>query len=135
MSHHILRLAYCDTEEKRRWFMAQELTLFRWRLEQQTPEQVLDFITRNDLHFLAVSETEKEALLPSLKMVWDATPSFGDTSAANITCESVEYYKVPFQEALELVRTRSVVLHAGFAYVPRTKLTSLICGRFRAYVS
>lgn len=29
VSHHILRLAYCQSEEKRRWFLSQELALFR----------------------------------------------------------------------------------------------------------
>ena len=29
VSHHILRLAYCQSEEKRRWFLSQEVALFR----------------------------------------------------------------------------------------------------------
>ena len=29
VSHHILRLAYCQSEEKRRWFLTQEVALFR----------------------------------------------------------------------------------------------------------
>ncbi len=30
VSHHILRLAYAGSEDKRRWFIAHELALFRY---------------------------------------------------------------------------------------------------------
>lgn len=32
VSHHILRLAYAGTEEKRRWLITHEVALFRWGL-------------------------------------------------------------------------------------------------------
>ena len=49
ISHHILRLAYCQSEEKRRWFIAQETALFRWRLQKQSAEQVADFMRKSDM--------------------------------------------------------------------------------------
>ena len=30
VSHHILRLAYCQTQDKRRWFVTHETALFRY---------------------------------------------------------------------------------------------------------
>jgi hypothetical protein len=45
-----------------------------------------------------------------------------------------EYYKIPFLEALELVKTRAVFLKGGYAYVPRNKMVSILHGRFRTYV-
>lgn len=30
MSHHILRLVFCQTEDKRKWFVNQELALFKY---------------------------------------------------------------------------------------------------------
>ena len=54
VSHHILRLAYAGSEEKRRWFREQETALFKYRLEAESPEQLADFMLRNQLKFVQV---------------------------------------------------------------------------------
>ena len=35
VSHYVLRLAYCRTEELRRWFLAQESALFLTRFRAE----------------------------------------------------------------------------------------------------
>ena len=40
VSHFVLRLAYCRTEELRRWFLAQESELFRARFGDDTAESM-----------------------------------------------------------------------------------------------
>ena len=47
----------------------------------------------------------------------------------------VEFYKVPFEKALDLVSQRSVFLSKGFVYVPSTELGSLITSQFRLNLS
>lgn len=54
VSHHILRLAYCNSEDKRKWFLAQETALFRARFEGQTAEQRARFCERERLKFVEV---------------------------------------------------------------------------------
>lgn len=49
--------------------------------------------------------------------------------------DAVEYYKVPFTEALDLVRHRKVYLQAGFAYIPNDELVSIITAMFRSHLS
>ena len=39
ISHHVLRLAYCRTEELRRWLLAQECLLFKARFSEQSVEE------------------------------------------------------------------------------------------------
>lgn len=46
-----------------------------------------------------------------------------------------EFYKVPFENAIELVAQRKVFVQKGFAYVPVTDLVSLLVGEFRARLS
>lgn len=45
------------------------------------------------------------------------------------------FYKVPFEEVPELVRTRKVFLRGGAAYVPVEQLSVLVTGAYRAGLS
>ena len=46
-----------------------------------------------------------------------------------------EYFEVPFEEALELVRARRVFVRGGVAFVPRRDMISIVVGAFRAHLS
>lgn len=47
LSHFILRLAYCKSEDLRRWFLTQECELFRFRFNQESSEGVTSFLRLN----------------------------------------------------------------------------------------
>ena len=55
ISHFLLRLAYCRTEESRRWFIAQETDLFRFRFSEEKSTNVQVFMQENKLNFYPVS--------------------------------------------------------------------------------
>ena len=46
-----------------------------------------------------------------------------------------EFYKVPFENASELVAQRKVFVRDGFAYVPVVDVVSLLVGEFRMRLS
>ncbi len=146
VSHHILRLAFCNTEEKRRWFLMQETTLFQARLEKEKGTQVTAFLARHGLNFSIVSDDEKARYLPQLRQTLLAVGLGDDASgesgagadAASLPenqAENLTFYKVPFTQAKDLVRNRLVFLAAGYAYVPKTRVIAIVANRFRAYVS
>jgi DNA primase large subunit len=43
VSHFVLRLAHCQTEDQRRWFLAQECALFKQRLGALSGEEIASF--------------------------------------------------------------------------------------------
>lgn len=125
ISHFALRLAYCQTEELRRWFLAQESSLFRHRFRNLTPDWQKKFLEENNLPYKAIGSAELEAVKEKLDQV---------ARSINGTAGSV-YYKVPFEQVPELVGGRRVFLKGGKAYVPRDQLTSIVGGLFREGLS
>uniref|UniRef100_A0A6I8R7G9 DNA primase large subunit n=1 Tax=Xenopus tropicalis TaxID=8364 RepID=A0A6I8R7G9_XENTR len=127
ISHFILRLAYCQSEDLRRWFIQQEMDLFKFRFSLLTKEKVQEFLKLNDLEYVAISQEEKNMHKEDLM-----NSSFG---LSLTKMEDLEFYKVPFQAALDLVRPRKVFLWHGFAYIPHTDIVSIVLNDFRTKLS
>jgi DNA primase large subunit len=127
ISHFVLRLAYCRTEDLRRWFLAQEVALLKWRLGQassgSTTQALKDVLPDARL----LSQDELEALLP---LIVSGTPGLSVSQQA-----TEQFYQVPFTHALDLVQHRQVFVRRGMAYVPESKLVNLVTAKFRTSLS
>ncbi|XP_043543379.1 DNA primase large subunit [Chiloscyllium plagiosum] len=125
ISHFILRLAYCQSEDLRRWFIQQELEVFRFRFNELHNKQ-LEFLKHNKLEYQAIETKEKE----DVKMKLAAS---GGHSSVKI--DEWLFYKVPFTDALELVRVRKVFVKNGFAYIPHPEIVIIVLNEFRQRLS
>eukprot|EP00039_Didymoeca_costata_P020020 m.339743 g.339743 ORF g.339743 m.339743 type:complete len:526 (-) comp18947_c0_seq1:193-1770(-) len=127
LSHFILRLAYCKSEDLRRWFLTQECELFRYRFEGTATEDVNEFLHMHDMKYEPISMDTKRSLAPKLV-----------ASGFKLTEQSVmsmDYFQVDFEEALDLVKGRKIYIEKGFGFIPRNELLSIIVGNFRARLS
>lgn len=122
ISHYILRLAYCRSDELRRWFLQQELDLFRYRFSILNHDEKKNFAAENDLGYTKIDDNERDEIANKL------------SKCGKGAMES-EYYKVFFTEVLDLVRTRKVYLQNGYAYVKFSDLISIISNHFREHLS
>ncbi|XP_073425508.1 DNA primase large subunit isoform X2 [Dendrobates tinctorius] len=127
ISHFILRLAYCQSEDLRRWFIQQEMDLFKFRFSLLSKEKVQELLKFNGLEYVAISEEEKKMHYYDL---------INSTYGLSVTkLEDCEFYKVPFQAALDLVRPRKVFLSKGYAFIPHKDIITLILNDFRTRLS
>nr|XP_010972226.1 DNA primase large subunit isoform X1 [Camelus bactrianus] len=127
ISHFILRLAYCQSEDLRRWFIQQEMDLLRFRFSILPKDKVQSFLKDSHLQFEAISDGEKTL------REQDLIASSPSLSGAQLDLESV--YKIPFADALDLFRGRKVYLENGFAYVPLRDIVAIILNDFRTKLS
>ena len=126
ISHFILRLAYCRSEELRRWFVSHETDLFRfrwWMLKNKAPEELDQFTEVSGLNYQPISQEERDRKLPKL------------SAASHYSSHQDNFYKVHWLEAIDLVRARRVYVEAGNAYIPSSELLSLVVGVFRSSLS
>ncbi|CEG36611.1 dna primase [Plasmopara halstedii] len=129
LSHFFLRMAFCQTEELRRWFLTQESALFRYRLDKLTREEKIQFMKQNGLSYEEATLKEIEVRQSKLKAVRDAY----DLKVRGQPLPA--YFKVPFTEALDLVASRRVYLEAGTAYVSFEHVVSILFAAFRTNLS
>ncbi|XP_008844726.1 DNA primase large subunit [Nannospalax galili] len=127
ISHFILRLAYCQSEDLRRWFIQQEMDLLRFRFNILPKDKIQNFLKDSHLHFEAISDEEKT--LREQEII-ASSPSLN-----GVKWESESVYKIPFADALDLFRGRRVYLEDGFAYVPLKDIVAIILNEFRANLS
>ncbi|XP_023376128.1 DNA primase large subunit isoform X3 [Pteropus medius] len=127
ISHFILRLAYCQSEDLRRWFIQQEMDLLRFRFSILPKDKIQDFLKDSHLHFEAIKDEEKTL---REKEIIASSPSLSGTK-----WELESVYKIPFADALDLFRGRKVYLEDGFAYVPLKDIVAIVLNEFRTKLS
>lgn len=128
ISHFVLRLVYCRTEELRRWFLQMETTLFRYRFRLETPEAQRMFMEECKLPYKAITTAEFEAVKDKLGQV---------ARSLNQPLPNAEsfFFKVPFEEVPELVSSRKIFLQRGHAYVPMGQIVAIVVSQFRSRLS
>ena len=134
LSHYALRLAYCKTDDQRRWFITHEAALFRHRFETEKQKSVkMAFLQK---HNIQVDIIQLRDCHPELKVrleeLSQSQPSFNEDGKRFVP---QEYLKVPFEEVLDSVKRRKALLHMGDAYVPSTELLTFVEPRFKMELS
>merc|ERR1712083_728982 len=118
--------------ELRRWFVSHETDLFRlrWSLlkDNDLVDETNDIMTASGLRYKPIDHDEKEKLKEHLI----AACGYGMSS---VKFDDEKFYRVPWTEAVDLVRARRVLVKGGMAYIPSSELLSLVMGVFRAKLS
>lgn len=127
ISHSILRLAYCRTEEQRRWFINQEVDLFRFRLNNENADSFKSFLELNHLDYQPIQDDEKNCIH---SLIFDSNPSI---KRENIFKE--DYFKVHYTEVLDIIQCRKTYLRNGYAYIAINDLKLVIVNKFRMKLS
>ncbi|PKA57829.1 putative DNA primase large subunit [Apostasia shenzhenica] len=127
ISHFVLRLVYCRTEELRKWFLSMETTLFRYRFRFESSESQRLLMNEFQLPYKALNLAEYEGVKDKLFQV---SRSMGQYSNVDTT-----FFKVPFEEVPELVGSRRVFLLKGNAYVAMNQAVSIVVSHFRSNLS
>eukprot|EP01024_Parvocaulis_polyphysoides_P030643 TRINITY_DN2790_c0_g2_i2.p1 TRINITY_DN2790_c0_g2~~TRINITY_DN2790_c0_g2_i2.p1 ORF type:complete len:378 (+),score=36.16 TRINITY_DN2790_c0_g2_i2:73-1206(+) len=134
ISHTILRLVYCRTDELRQWFTNQECDLFKYRLQKLNSKELLQFISFHKLPYKPISNEEfqklKSELIDVLLSQWEKK-----SVVANFSQGGENVFKVPFEKVPDLVAQRKVLVKAGFAFVFLHQLPSLLVGFYREKLS
>ncbi|XP_074575884.1 putative DNA primase large subunit [Curcuma longa] len=127
ISHFVLRLVYCRTDELRKWFLSMETSLFRYRFRLESPESQRSLMSEFQLPYKAISRAEFETVKEKLNQV---ARSIGQPLNADTL-----FFKAPFEEVPELFAGRRVFLKKGFAYVAMNQAVSLVATQFRSNLS
>jgi len=127
VSHFILRLAFCSSDEQKRWFLQQEVDLFRYKLQKISTEAhiISKFLQDNGLEYMPIGEQEKNSVLDSLVEMGYSTTQI----------QTMDFYKVSFLEVLELVKSRRVFVKNGYAYVNVQDFGTVLLHVFRTHLS
>ncbi|PNX85416.1 DNA primase large subunit-like protein [Trifolium pratense] len=101
ISHFVLRLVYCRTEDLRKWFLSMECALFRYRFRFLTTEAQRAIMDEFDLTCKAVNNVEFESIKEKLGQV---ARSMGQLSP---TVDTIFYKDPVLEESPDLNNPRS----------------------------
>ena len=127
-SHFVLRLAYSRTETMRQWFVKQEGELFRYRFNKAD-----DCMRAECMQGLeSIGQDEYDMFEQELSSTFCWRDMTGEKEYFKDEKEPwTHIYKVPFEQVVELVRQRKVMLSRGWAYVLSVDTVSVALTAFR----
>jgi len=140
ISHFILRIAYSKTEDLRRWFLRQEEILFRHRfteLDVQARNHAIEMLTGTEGGKL-LNITEHEWVMHSAGLQKVFGSAVVDDKGNTLQDSSDPWnhvYKVPFEQVLDLVSGRRLLLVDGEAFVVSRDIVSVVISNFRLRLS
>ncbi|KAF8308412.1 DNA primase, large subunit [Clavulina sp. PMI_390] len=124
MSHFILRLSFCRSEELRSKFVKAETNLFRCRYAEESSAARAAFLSsRSSGGGIRVENDEKMMYKSQLMAATSAIRDDNDFAEET-------FYKVPWTKVTDLVAQRRVFLRGGYAYVPSALQSSIIFAEF-----
>lgn len=131
ISHFILRLAYCQTDDLREWFIRQESQLFQIRWDRFKEKS--EFIMKMDMNMDVLSDQEKmENKSELMDIIYQKySMQLKNENEFNGIFEKEIFYKIPFEQVADLVQRRVVYINKGTAYVPSSEQLSLILNEFK----
>lgn len=128
VAHYAMRLAYARPQD-RPWLLKHETYIFQLRLEKLESKALHRFLADNKLRFPALSAEDFAANKEDLLAI-EAAAGYADPPPT-----PEDYFRVRFEEALDLVRHRSALLRGGYVFVHRRQLVSVVSARFRTLLS
>uniref|UniRef100_A0A7S3UDP7 DNA primase large subunit n=1 Tax=Picocystis salinarum TaxID=88271 RepID=A0A7S3UDP7_9CHLO len=133
ISHFVLRLAYCQTDELRRWFIQHECDLFRQKFRIISEDEKVSLLEKCHLPCTKLKQDRFKALEENLLAVYHSQQSERITKE-ELWMES-KFFQVPFETVPELVAMRKVYVENGMVFLKASQLTALLVGHFRAQLS
>ena len=110
----------------KKWFIQKEIEFLRYRLEsEKNTLDLVNLLAYNNMNFEEVALNEKQLLIKQGKINW---------TNRKMEVGSV-FYKIPWEEAIELVRTRRVFIQDSNCYCSLNEMFTIICSRFRLELS
>jgi len=131
ISHFILKLAHCKSNDLRLWFLKYEVMLFRYRFRALSTDEQAEFLNKSGLmgtHCLPLTNDEWNMHKGEIRRVHMASGSKGSLSSS-------AFYRVPFEKVIDLVAMRHVYMCAGWAYVPKSQMFKMASAEFRTRLS
>ncbi|GLV43919.1 DNA primase subunit 2 [Carabus blaptoides fortunei] len=122
VAHFTLRFAYCRTRELQDWFIQRELELFKLRYDSLSSDGVESFMKTTAFNLPAISDEVKNKVMSGLIQ-----------STLGYTAEEIrdsDFCKVPFNKAFSLIKSMSVYVREGYAYVPRKELVFCVMSSY-----
>lgn len=121
VSHFILRLVYCRSQELKKWFLLREIELFKLKFATLSKNEIKRFFEINQLKLQPIKNEEING-------------SIDGDHYDDVMNTSNEFYRVHFTEVPDLIRKRECFLKNGFAYITIGDFSSIMTNMHKTYI-